>query len=247
MTPCQNTNHSRDLRSQPSGGTLATALGILDHYDLRQISDSCKAWAMSPVPHLEPAPSTSLASKAFGVRSIPNLGVLTTDFKSGPNIAIVQRTWGLLDRGNFYGQHFQYNEYMKVRNSFIGFAVHLAVAFGMLALSMPPIRWLLKKCVYKPGEGPAKEAAKKNFIEYQAVATADTQPPTRAFAKVRWDGSLYSLTGVLPAEAAILILRDRTTAKSLGGGLLTPAMLGQPFIDRLKRAGLSFETCILDS
>ena len=202
---------------------------------------------MSPVPHPEPATSTSLTTKTFGVRSVPDLGIVTTDFKSGPNVAIVQRTWGLLDRGNYYGQYFQYNEYMRVHNSFVGLAVHLATAFGMLALSLPPIRWLLKKCVYKPGEGPAKETAKTNFVEYQAIATADTQPLTRAFAKVRWDGSLYFLTGVLPAEAAILILRDETVAKRLGGGLLTPAMLGQPFIDRLKRAGLIFETHIMDS
>ncbi|KAL9122603.1 MAG: hypothetical protein Q9187_000835 [Circinaria calcarea] len=238
---------SVQLKSQASGGTLATVLGILDHYSLRHISDSSKAWAMSPVPHTEPTLSISLATKIFGVRSIADLGVLTTNLGSGPNVAIVQRTWGLLDQGNFYGQHFQYSEYMRVRNLFVGFAVHLAIAFGKVALSIPPIRWLLKKCVYKPGEGPTKEAAKRSFIEYRAIATADTQSRTRAFARVRWNGSLYSLTGVLLAEAAILVLRDRATAKNLGGGLLTPAMLGQPFIDRLKRVGLIFETYIMDS
>jgi short subunit dehydrogenase-like uncharacterized protein len=47
------------------------------------------------------------------------------------------------------------------------------------------------------------------------------------------------------AEAAITLLKDDVVAKKLGGGVLTPATLGQPFIDRLHNAGFKFETKML--
>jgi len=58
---------------------------------------------------------------------------------------------------------------------------------------------------------------------------------------MRFDGSMYHLTGILIAEAAITIARDRTTAHELGGGLFTPATLGGPYLERLKKAGLKTE------
>ena len=229
-------------RSAPSGGTLATVLEILDHYGLRQIAESMKPYALSPVPHSERARPASLFTRVFGTRSVSGLGTLTTSFAASTNRAIVHRTWGLLDEGNFYGQNFQYSEYLSVRNSFIGIAAHFAVAFAMIAMSLPPVRWLLKKFVYQPGQGQSKEIASRDYIEYRAISTPDSQASRQAFAKLRWNGSLYSLTGVLLAEAAIVILRDKSIAKRLGGGFFTPAMLGQPFIDRLKAAGMIFET-----
>jgi len=58
---------------------------------------------------------------------------------------------------------------------------------------------------------------------------------------MRWDGSLYHLTGVCLAEAAVTIARDNTLAHRLGGGMLTPATLGAPYLERLQRAGLKME------
>ena len=49
------------------------------------------------------------------------------------------------------------------------------------------------------------------------------------------------------AQAAITLLKDDVVAKKFGGGILTPATLGQPFIDRLHDAGFSFETKMIDS
>lgn len=186
-------------------------------------------------------------NKLLGVRSVPDLGTLATSITAGPNVAIVYRSWGLLDRGDFYGQNFKYNEYMRVRNAFIGVALHCAITFGMLALAIRPVRWLLKKLVIAPGQGPTREAAAKDTLELRSVATADQDGPNpkRAFARMRWEGGIYYLTGVFLAEAAIVILRDDTTAKESGGGILTPAMLGQPFIDRLRKAGLKFETQLM--
>ena len=36
-------------------------------------------------------------------------------------------------------------------------------------------------------------------------------------------------------------------AKEIGGGILTPATLGQPFINRLSDEGVHLETKLLDS
>ncbi|KAI7660661.1 hypothetical protein KC318_g9939, partial [Hortaea werneckii] len=43
------------------------------------------------------------------------------------------------------------------------------------------------------------------------------------------------------AEAAITIAREKTQAHELGGGVLTPATLGAPYLERLQKAGLKTE------
>ncbi|KAA6413668.1 MAG: Saccharopine dehydrogenase Homospermidine synthase [Lasallia pustulata] len=232
-----------ELSSTPSGGTLLTALGILDHYSWKEVAKATMPWAMSPVPRPKSVRSTPFMSKLLGVRSVPDLGTLTTSITAGPNAAIVYRSWGLFDGGDFYGHNFEYHEYMRARNAFTGVALHFAIAIGMVALAIPPVRWLLKKLVTVPGQGASREAADKETLELRSVAAADQDGPNpkRALAKLRWEGGMYYLTGVFLAEAAIVILRDDRT-KRLGGGLLTPAMLGQPFIDRLRKAGLKLET-----
>ena len=57
---------------------------------------------------------------------------------------------------------------------------------------------LAKKFVYAPGEGASKEATRHEYFECHAVATADEDElnPRRAFAKLRWEGSLYRFSGV---------------------------------------------------
>lgn len=58
---------------------------------------------------------------------------------------------------------------------------------------------------------------------------------------MKWEGSMYRLTGVFAAEAAITLSRDKTLAHDLGGGILTPATLGAPFVERLQKAGLKVD------
>jgi short subunit dehydrogenase-like uncharacterized protein len=55
------------------------------------------------------------------------------------------------------------------------------------------------------------------------------------------------VTGLLLCNGAISILKDDVVAKKLGGGVLTPATLGQPFIDRLQASGFRFETKMLEN
>ena len=236
-----------DFSGTPSGGTLATILTLMDHYSLKQIGNSSGSWTTSPIPVSKPRSTQSWVSKLLGIRFVPCLGTLTTSISAAPNTAIVQRSWGLFDGGKLYGSRFHYSEYMRVRNSVVGIALHIALAFTALALIFPPVRWTAKKFLYAPGEGADKEATRHEYLEFQAVATADQDRlnPRRAFAKLRWEGSLYHFTGVCLAEAAMVLLNDEKLVQRLDGGLLTPATLGQPFIDRMKNAGLVFEVALI--
>jgi short subunit dehydrogenase-like uncharacterized protein len=68
----------------------------------------------------------------------------------------------------------------------------------------------------------------------------------RAFVRIRYEGSIYYMTGLFLAEGAMTILKNDTLAHKLGGGVLTPATLGQPLIDRLISAGLIYDVKMLD-
>ncbi|MCJ1405611.1 hypothetical protein MMC11_008839 [Xylographa trunciseda] len=234
------------LTSLPSGGTLATAFGVFDHYGIAQLIESSKPYALSPVQGHKDEP-VPLITRLSGVRYVPDLGTLTTGLAAGVNTSLVQRTWGLLDRGNFYGQNFRYKEYSTARNSFTGLVSHLVIIFGTVLLAIPPVRWLAKMVVHQPGEGPTKESTAKDRVEFRAIATADTEDSQRAIAECGYNGSAYDFTGVLMAEAAISILRDgnETPARKIGGGVLTPATLGEAYVDRLRNVGVVLEASML--
>lgn len=111
--------------------------------------------------------------------------------------------------------------------------------------------------MYAPGTGASKEETAKESIEYRALATADhpsssSAPPHHARATFAYNGGLYYLTGIFLAEAAVVILRGKTEgkgrimARALGGGVLTPATLGESYIERLRTAGVRFETELID-
>lgn len=146
-----------DLNSAPSGGTLDTVLSLLESYSLSKV-----VTAMSPFSLTTIAPPKQLRSRPVtevltGIRTDPDLGILT-DSLSGPTDApIVNRSWSLIENGKLYGPKFQLSSYMKAKNKIHALIVHFAITFGFAALIFPPFRWAVKKFVYQPGQGPTKE------------------------------------------------------------------------------------------
>ena len=225
---------------------MATVFGVFDHYGVSRLIESSKPYALSPIPgHKDKL--VPFLTRLSGVCYETDLGTLTTGLAAGVNTSLVQRSWGLLNRGNYYGPNFQYKEYATTRSTFTGLVMHLIITFGMAALAIPPVRWLLKMFVHQPGEGPTKESTTKDRVEFRAIATADTESSERATAICGFNGSAYDFTGVLMAEAAISIVRDgnKTPAREIGGGILTPATLGQAYVDRLRNAGVVLEASML--
>lgn len=238
-----------DLKGQPSGGTLATVIGLFDKYSISETSEAMKPWSLCPTtPPRSSLEGPTLLQRLFGVRQVRDLGTLSSSIQGATDATIVHRSWGLFENGSFYGPKFRFSPYMTVRNVFTGVLVHFALAFGMIALILSPVRSLLKRFVFQPGEGPSKESSRRDRIEYRAIATvdsADPNDPKRITGRMAWDGSLYYLTGVFLAEAAITILRDETPAVGMGGGSLTPAALGAPFLERLQKAGLRTDVKVM--
>lgn len=237
-------------RGQFSGGSLATIVSLAGHYGLNELNRSSKPFALSPIPGPKSERSVPFFTRFLGIRTVPDLGILTTWILASPNVATVERTWGLLGGKEFYGPSFQYKEYIRVRNKFAGVMVHFAITLGFIALTIPPLRWILQIVahnLYAPGQGPSKEDTIGESLELRAIAEADqhTAKPKRAMAKFVWQGGIYHLTALLAVEAAMVILNDDGIVDRLGGGLLTPAMLGQPYIDRLRNAGIVFQNRLM--
>jgi hypothetical protein len=174
----------------PSGGTLASVFTIMDVYSLKEIAAANLPYAISPIPGPKTSSGTSLVTKLFGIRSVPDLGILSTSLGGIVDTPIVQRSWGILG----YGPNFHFAEYMKVRNYLIGIAVHWGLLIGSLLLAIPLVRTIARKYVYQPGEGPTKDQVKNDRLEYRGIARPDVQTPNpgRAFCRAFFDGSLYA-------------------------------------------------------
>ncbi|KAI9760977.1 MAG: hypothetical protein M4579_001353 [Chaenotheca gracillima] len=224
-----------------SGGTLATILNFFDQYSMKALLEAGKPWAHSPIKGTE----TPNPEGLLGVRRDPTLGLLSnSSLTQEANRSVVHRSWGLIGNGTVYGPKFQYREYMRTSGYIAGNIPRLVMSVVMLFLLLPPVRWLARKLNHQPGSGPDVESPKAGNCEFSAVGIADQNvaSPDRALATMKYKGTTYQLTGLLVAEAAMTILREKTLASKLGGGLLTPAMLGRPILDRLEKAGVAFET-----
>lgn len=192
-------------------------------------------------------PGSSIAQKLLGVRSIRDLGTVTTSPNGLADETIVHRSSTLMPE--FYGRRFYFHQYLHVRNAFIGAAVHVGLLVGVSLLMIPPVRWLLRKFVYAPGQGPTTQDSQNDRVEYHAVATADQDEPTpkRVFGKFTYHGSMYVLTGLLIAEAAMVVLDQEEKVKKVSrGGIVTPATLGQDYVDRLEKVGVDINTKVYE-
>ncbi|KAK7514597.1 Saccharopine dehydrogenase-domain-containing protein [Phyllosticta citriasiana] len=241
--------NSVKMKGRPSGGTLLTMLSLFDHYSISQVTTSMKSFALSPVrpPPTSSSPKSGLFEKIFGVRQDKDLGVLTDWVQAKMDAAIVHRSWGLLDGGKAYGTNFRFSEWLAVKSTISGALVHFITLFGAAMIALPPLRWVLKKLVYQPGDGPTKEETKNDFFQYKAVGIADTAQKERALATFAYKGSMYYFTGLAIAEAALVILRGQqnTEARKLGGGILTPATLGDEYVERLRDTNVKIDVNLI--
>ena len=139
----------------------------------------------------------------FGARSVSDLGMVTTSPAGITDTSQVERSWGLFQstpsrKAEAYGPNFTFAEFMGTRNWFTGVGLHWALAIGAFFLAfVPPVRSLVKKFVYQPGQGPEREGMGREYIEYRGTATpdvptGDAQSKRKAYVKAHFGGgSMY--------------------------------------------------------
>jgi short subunit dehydrogenase-like uncharacterized protein len=240
------------LDSSPTGGTMVSLIGILELFTLKQIGAALKPYAMSPAANdAASIPRKSTSERMFGTTVIPGLGRVTTSATGPLNSTQVWRTWGLHNTEDIvhngkklYGPKFAYREYVPASNAIVGVVMHVGLLVALGALLLPPVRALVKKMTFKPGEGPDTEKAKTERIEFKAMAIPDVVGEQGkgkyAYATFGYTGGMYYLTAVQLSQMALTMLRDEDV--KLAGGVYTPACLGQGFVDRLKANGVELET-----
>lgn len=193
-------------------------------------------------------PSQPISRRLLGVHYVRDIGFVTTTLPAMCDVPVVYRSSSLMP--DLYERNFHFEEYAKVRNMFRGVVVHFALVLAAISLMFPPVRWIAKQFLPKPGQGPSKEATRGDYIELRGIATADHpdpgKKPIRVLGKLTYRGAAYPMTGMLLAESAMVLNTSKRVGKELQGGYLTPACLGQEYVDRIERCGVRIETQILE-
>ncbi|KAJ7122643.1 Saccharopine dehydrogenase-domain-containing protein [Mycena crocata] len=245
-----------------SGGTIHSAMTGIEEIPTRERRMASAEYSLGPVQGTL-SPRGPLIYRLFLPDTRTTL-VGAFFFAKPADRALVQRTWGLLEAEAVndktqphYGPMFKYDEFVVTSGpaSAILMTVGFTIAFALVMLS--PIRWLLKKVLPKPGEGPSEAAQKNGFMEVTNLTTGVASPasPVPIQVKTVMSGKGdpgYTLTAVMISEAALsLALAGPEALPVLGrrGGVLTPVTaFGDVYVERLAASGrITFESKVVVS
>lgn len=233
-----------DIQGGFSGGSINSLCDLAGLYGAARIAAASAPFRLAPVPR----PAAEISTR--GVLPGPNVfGVRDASIDSTQaeiETAIVGRSWGLYagvahgsQRPDSYGQNFYFSSRMRFSSGLAAWAFRLAYFLLTAALMHSRLlRTLVSKRLFPAGTGPSAEERAGNHFSYRTVAVADTSedtPVQRVEVDFVYNGDPYVFTGVSLTEAALLLLEGGTPAHECGGGILTPALLGEKFVERLTR------------
>jgi short subunit dehydrogenase-like uncharacterized protein len=157
------------------------------------------------------------------------------------NARVVRRSNALM--GHRYGASLEYEEGIDAGAGAKGLSRALGISLGMgvfaAAAWTAPTRDLLKRFLPDPGEGPSPEQRERGSFTIRLFAESEGSPPVQLEGTVAAQGDPgYAATARMLSESALCLARDRVPAR----GVLTPAVaMGPALIERLRRAGMTFE------
>jgi short subunit dehydrogenase-like uncharacterized protein len=176
----------------------------------------------------------------------PDLGAWAGMFLMAPaNTRVVRRSRELL--GEAYAEGFSYREEMAFGAGPGGWVRASWEAFRwltvMVATMATPTRWLVRRLVPSPGQGPGREARERGCFAYEIHAAAEAKggEVPRAVGRVGAEVDTYGVTGKVASAAATLLATGRDELPDAAGVLTPASALGLPLVDRLRGAGMVFD------
>ena len=148
--------------------------------------------------------------------------------------AVVARSGAALPA---YGPKFRYSHYAGTKT--LAYAAGGAAGVTALAASaqVKPLRNLLLSRI-KQGDGPDQAKREKSWFRVEFVGESDNGVTVRT--RVSGGDPGYSETAKMLAESALSLALDDNP--KLAGQLTTAQAMGDNLIDRLQKAGITFET-----
>lgn len=222
-----------------SGGTVAsgmqTAAEATTDRVVREVLGN--PYALDPDPYADRPPTPD--ERSIGWNS--QLKMFTVPFlMAGINTRVVRRAHALA--GFPWGDNFVYREVMSTKGSPRGALMAATVAGGLaglaFAMKRPKLRAMLAKRAPQPGEGPSEAQRTNGYWKARFVGEAGNHTLVYVAGDQHGDPG-YGSTAKMLGESALSLALDPLTAS---GGVTTPSVaMGQFLLDRLRRAGLTFE------
>lgn len=222
-----------------SGGTVAsglqTAIEASADRGVRAVLGN--PYGLDPDPFADRPPAPDETSIGWNSQ----LKMFTVPFlMAGINTRVVRRAHALA--GFPWGQDFVYREVMSTKGSPRGALMAATIAGGLagiaFALKRPKLRAMLAKRAPQPGEGPTAEQRANGYWKTRFVGEAGNHTLVYVAGDQHGDPG-YGSTAKMIGESALCLALDPLTAP---GGVTTPSVaMGSFLLDRLRRAGLTFE------
>jgi len=233
----------KTFRNGISGGTADSGLSITENFSISHLMKSMDPFGLSPVKpsaiQKQAVGGGGILSSILGYITVPELGNLTNWPGNSIDRAIVHRSWALFDDGELYGKSFHFAQLLKARNALQAVVQAMVMRSLPILLALPPGRWLLRKMVPSPGDGPSREQTNKMSARYKALAI--TESGKKITGELVLKGSMYYWTGVFVAEAALELLRGSGGKAKRECGVMTPSTLEAGYIERLAKAGFNVQ------
>ncbi|HEX6782658.1 MAG TPA: saccharopine dehydrogenase NADP-binding domain-containing protein [Solirubrobacterales bacterium] len=208
-----------------SGGTFHSAINAFGR--ARQTLSAAKERRRA---EQRPA-GRSIHSAPARVRRMPQLGGWAVPLPTidGP---VILRSAAALER---YGPDFTYGHNLIAKHLATVGALGAGVGTGFALAQLPPTRKLLLK-MKSPGEGPSEEKRAKSWFKVVFVGEGGDK---RVVTEVKGGDPGYSETSKMLAESGLCLAFDQLPDRS--GQLTTAVAMGDALLERLQRAGISFE------
>ncbi|MCY1015719.1 saccharopine dehydrogenase family protein [Pyxidicoccus sp. MSG2] len=234
------------MRAGASGGTVASLMQALEEVavdrSVRRVLVNPHALDPDPRQPRNPA-ERDLATVRYSQES----GQWTGPFvMASVNTRVVRRSHALL--GFPWGRDFLYTEVAGYGAGVKGLTRATSMTAGLggffVALQVKPLRKLLEsKVLPAPGQGPSAEERERGFFVAQLLGEGKSP---RTGREVKLKGKVaakgdpgYAATARMLSEAALSLAFD---ANPTQGGVLTPAScMGLRLVERLRKAGMTFE------
>ncbi|CAI7601974.1 unnamed protein product [Penicillium glandicola] len=241
------TSGKLDIKAM-SAGSLNTVLDTFETYGSGWYlyGDSS---ILSPRLQRNPQKAPWIA-RFFGYRRTQELGSLTTSFTGPGNQAVVYRS--VSQKPDLYGPDFHFEEYLPANGVPSAVFVHFLTKAFLLLLSIPFIRWLLRRLATRMDSAPdLNQLRHVERAEFRAVGSGSEKVAPQVWASFAREGALYELTALVTCVGARVLLDRKISAHSAGkdvrghGGVVTPSFLGMEYVDQLKDAGIKIEVGLL--